>query len=82
MKDDLKSKFFQELVTYEAFAAQSALEDETYSALIASLLRIDTSKPNVDIEYAKLRGSIEALQSLKATRNRLIEVARSRKSNS
>jgi hypothetical protein len=82
MKDELKSKFFKDLLGYETFEAQLALEEETYTSLLKKLLSIDLSKSDVQLEYAKLRGSLDVLQSLKTTRERLAEQARSRSQNS
>lgn len=82
MTDELKAKLLQELVGFNAFSAQKALEDDTYNSLLTQLLRIDTSKANVDLEYARLRGSIDTLKALSVTRERLVEMARSRNRNS
>jgi hypothetical protein len=81
MKDDLKSKYLYELHSLELFTAQQALEEEQYKALQDKLLTLD---PKIDVifEYAKLRGALEALRQLKANRDRLIEIARSRINNS
>lgn len=81
MKDDLKAKLFYDLQTIEAFTAQTQLEDETITALQSKLLTID-GKSNVEFEYARVRGSLEALIGLKAKRERFIEDARSRIRNS
>jgi len=81
MKDQLKAKYFYDLQTFELFQAQTALEDEIITALQAKFLAIDP-KSNVEFEYAKVRGSLEALQGLKAKRELLIQEARSRIHNS
>lgn len=81
MKDDLKGKLFYDLVTFNAFQAQLELEDETITALQSKLLTID-GKSNVEFEYARVRGSLEALLGLKAKRERFIEDYRSRSRNS
>jgi hypothetical protein len=82
MKDELKAKLLQELASYEAFQAQIALEDQIQESLQSRFLSIDTKHPNVDVEYAIIRGSLEALKALKTSRARLIELARSRNQNS
>lgn len=81
MKDDLKAKLFYDLNTYEAFEAQIALEDETIIALQNKIITLDP-KSNVEFEYARVRGSLEALLGLKAKRDRFIEEFRSRIRNS
>jgi len=81
MKDDLKSKFFYEIQRSEAFKAQQALEDELIESLHSKMLAIDV-KSDVKFEYARVRGSLEALKGLKAKRELLIEEARSRLRNS
>jgi hypothetical protein len=82
MTDELKAKLLKELVEFEAFKAQKSLEDDTYNSLLSQLLRIDTSKPNVDLEYARLRGSLDVIKSLQTARERLIENLRSRSNHS
>lgn len=81
MKDELKAKFFFDLQSFELFTAQIALEDEQMDALQSKILNID-SKSDVKFEYARVRGALEALKGLKANRERLIELARSRTRNS
>lgn len=81
MKDDLKTKLFFDLYHLESFQAQIAIEDEQIEALQSKLLAID-AKSDVKFEYARVRGSIEALKGLKAKRERFIEDARSRLRNS
>jgi len=81
MKDDLKAKFFYDLQEFESFRAQIELEEETITALQSKILTIDP-KSNVDFEYARVRGSLEALIGLKAKRERFIEDYRSRIRNS
>lgn len=81
MKDDQKARLFYDLQTFEAFQAQLNLEDETITALQSKLLAID-SKSNIEFEYARVRGSLEALISLKAKRERFIDDYRSRLRNS
>lgn len=82
MKDDLKSKLLYDLTTFDSFRAQIELEDETITSLQSKLLAIDLNKPNVDLDYARVRGSLEALIGLKAKRERFIEDFRSRLRNS
>ena len=82
MKDDLKSKLFYDLTTLESFRAQIELEDETITSLQGKLLAIDLKSPNVDLEYARARGSLESLLGLKAKRDRFVEDFRSRLRNS
>jgi hypothetical protein len=82
MNDSLKGHFFRDLKALESFEAQISLEDETHNSLLTTLLRIDLTKPNVELEYARLRGSLDVLRSLKTNRERLIEEARSRDKNS
>lgn len=82
MTDDLKSKFFRELLSYEAFQAQATLENETYNSLLNKLLSIDLTKSDVQLEYAKLRGALDVLAGLKAKREHFIQLARSREQNS
>lgn len=81
MEDKLKAKYFYELQSFDLFNAQLALEDEMFTSLQAKLLTIDP-KSDVAFEYARVRGSLEALKALKANRERLIDAARSRISNS
>lgn len=81
MKDDLKSKLFYDLLTSESFQAQIALEDEQIQSLQNKILSID-AKSNIEFEYARVRGSLEALLGLKAKRERFIEDYRSRIRNS
>jgi len=81
MKDDLKAKLFYDLMTFEAFTAQIALEDELIESLQNKLLNIDP-KSDVAFEYARARGSLEALKGIKAKRERFMEDARSRIRNS
>lgn len=81
MKDDLKAKYLYEIHALEYFSAQRALEDELIESLQNKFLSID-GKSNVEFEYAKVRGSLEALKGLKAKREHLIEEARSRIRNS
>lgn len=78
MKDELKAQNFRDLIEFDQFKAQVALEEETYNSLLAKLLAIDLTRPNVDLEYARLRGSLDALKSVKAKREHLVEMARSR----
>lgn len=81
MKDDLKAKLFFNLQALESFQAQTAMEDELIESLQSKLLAIDV-KSDVKFEYARVRGSIEALKGLKAKREHLINEARSRLRNS
>ena len=81
MKDDLKSKLFYDLNMLEAFRAQIELEDETITALQNKIILLDP-KSNIEFEYARVRGSLEALLGLKAKRERFIEEFRSRIRNS
>lgn len=81
MKDDLKSKLFYDLLTSESFQAQIALEDEQIQSLQTKILSID-AKSNIEFEYARVRGSLEALLGLKAKRERFIDDYRSRIRNS
>lgn len=81
MKDDQKARYFYDLHAAELFKAQLALEDELLESLHSKFLAID-GKSNVEFEYARVRGSIEALKGLKAKRELLIEEARSRVRNS
>jgi len=82
MNDALKAKFFRELNGLELFQAQTSLENETLQALVSRLLTIDLARADLQLEYARLRGQVDALKQLKATRERLIEEARSRNPNS
>ena len=78
MKDELKAAYFRELIGFESFAAQLALEEETYNSLLNRLLTLDLNSPTTAIEYAKLRGSLDILKSLKTKREHFVEMARSR----
>ncbi len=79
MKDEQKSYFLRELVGYEAFGAQQALETDLYNSLLEKIGKIELSRPDLQLEYARLRGCLEVLRQLKATRDHLIEQSRSRK---
>lgn len=81
MEDKLKSKHLYEIHANELFKAQTALEDELIESLHSKFLAID-GKSNVEFEYARVRGALEALKGLKAKRDLLIEDARSRVRNS
>jgi hypothetical protein len=82
MKDEQKASLFRELVGYTAFQAQALLEDEIESSTLNKLLNLDTTKGNLELEYARLRGCLEAIKLIKAQRSRLVEQARSRTHNS
>lgn len=82
MKEEQKGNLFRELIGYEAFQAQKLLEDEFATSFMSKMLAIDTTQPNVAVEYARLRGSLDALKMLKASREHLIEKSRSRTPNS
>lgn len=77
MKDELKAKFFQSLLGTELFTAELALEDEHYAALQKKMATMEIT-PNVAVDFARLRGGLEALELLKRNRERLVELARSR----
>ena len=82
MNDELKGRFFRDIAHLEAFQAQLSLETEILDSLINKLTNIDLQKSDVSLEYARLRGSIDVLKLLKNTRERLVEAARSRTTNS
>lgn len=82
MKDELKGKYFRELAGYEAFAAQLTLEDDQHTTLLKDLVALDLSKPNLDLEYARLRGAIDALTRLRTAREHFVNLARVRDANS
>jgi hypothetical protein len=65
MKDDLKAKYLFDLQASELFTAQIALENELIESLQSKFLAID-GKSNVEFEYARVRGSLEALKGLKS----------------
>jgi hypothetical protein len=81
MENKHKAKLFYEIHAHPAFAAEEVLEQEIIKSLQDRFLTIDP-KSNVEVEYARIRGSIEALKDLKAKREHLIEEARSRSRNS
>jgi hypothetical protein len=78
MKDEQKASLFRELVTLSPFQAQVSLEEEVFNSLLNKLQSIDLNQSNVQLEYAKIRGSIDVLKLLRATRERFVEQARSR----
>lgn len=81
MKDEIKAKFLSDLITFEVFTAQQALEDEQMESLQSKLLAIDP-KSDVKFEYARVRGSLEAIKGLQAKREHLIQSHRSRSNHS
>ena len=81
MKDDLKAKLFYDLQVNDAFHAQTSLEDEYIESMQNKLVNIDP-KSNIEFEYARARGALEALLGIKAKRERFIEDYRSRIRNS
>lgn len=81
MKNELKAQFFFDIQNSPAFQAQIMLETEQYETLQKRFLTLDPHS-NVNFEYARIRGSLEALNSLKAIREKLIEDHRSRLRNS
>lgn len=81
MKDSEKGKAFYDLQHSELFKAQLELEEQQLESLHSRFLAIDP-KSNVEFEYARVRGSLEALKALKATRELLIQEFRSRNPNS
>ena len=82
MDDKVKSQFFRDLLGVEVFNAQIALEDEIQNSLLNKLMNIDLTKTDVQLEYAKLRGGLDAIKSIKMTRERLVDTTRSRNPNS
>ena len=81
MKDEQKAKLFHDLVHFDLFKVQVGLEDQQIESLQSKLLTIDP-KSDVKFEYARVRGSLEALKGLKAIRDKLVEDHRSRSYNS
>lgn len=82
MKDELKGKIFRDYKNSEIFQVELQLEEDKYNALLDQLISLDVKRPDFQIEYARLRGGLDILKSLKATREILIETARSRDPNS
>lgn len=74
MLDDFrKGAFLKELIHSDAFQAQVGLEDQIYTSFATKLLQLDISHTNFQLEYAKIRGSLDALKTLKTMRETLIQ---------
>lgn len=82
MKDEQKASLLREVTAYESFQAQISLEQDLYNSMLSQITKIDLSRSDLQLEYARLRGCLDILRQIKATRDLLVEQARSRKPNS
>lgn len=71
LNDKQKAQYFRALMDLDLFEAQFQLEDELYANLASKMLTLPMEGPNLDLEYAKVRGALEVLKQLKAVRERL-----------
>jgi hypothetical protein len=72
------SAYLRGLKSTEEFKAQEALEDRLFAALSSKMLTLDTSEASkVALEYARIRGGMEAIKQLKSARDN--EVAKASK---
>ena len=82
MNDELKGKCFRDLLVSEVFAAELTLEADVRTSLLADLMRLDLNDQTVSLQYAKIRGALDVLNTLQKKREHLAEQARSRTNNS
>lgn len=74
MLDDFKKgALLKELALSDAFQAQVSLEDQAYTSFATKLMQLDVSHTNFQLEYAKIKGSLDALKTLKTMRETLIQ---------
>lgn len=76
MKDDLKGKCFRDLAMLDVFQAELALEDEVRTSTLSKLMTLNLNDQTVALEYARLRGMLEALKMLQSQRVLLLEQSR------
>lgn len=64
------------LKSMEEFKAQEALEDRLFASLSGKMLTLETKATDqVALEYARIRGAMEAIKQLKAAREAEISKA-------
>ena len=79
MNDELKGKYFRDLISSDLFAVELELEADVRTSLITRMLSLDLKDSTVALEYAKIRGAVDVLNTLQKKRELLAEMSRSSK---
>jgi hypothetical protein len=78
MTDETRGAILRSLSQIDSFQAQVELEETTYNSLLQKLASLSLNETTLALEYAKIRGALDAIKMIQSSRERLIEQARSR----
>jgi len=75
LEERLISAYLRSLKSLEEFKAQEALEDRLFASYASKMLTLDLTDQSLGLEYARIRGAMDAIKQLKAVREEEVSKA-------